>query len=375
MMHHRGGASRCRGSGLIRALVVVAWTTLIQACVDDGQGPAPPIPEDPVLNLQQTLVRSLNDAILPAVSAFVMEAQALDDAAAEFCTAQDAATLAALQQRWSTTFEQWYRLVLYNFGPLDDNFVFPAYTFIDSLRLRGTNYLETVRAEIADDINSSRELNAVYFGNKTFQRVGLLALESAVFETSTPEHSNEAGDILAEYRFQPRKCEVLLGLSTQLLAQAQYVENGWLTEHLDTGRPFRDLFLAGELEDGTAPLSQVIISSQEFLDYLQARNVVITAAQVSRHAWQAIDSSIDEVELLLRGERGESGSIFDFMESVGRLNEKAAVEDSLNQVRQAIADRDPAMLEITLGFLDGNFKREIPDSLDIDLGINFTDGD
>jgi hypothetical protein len=33
------------------------------------------------------------------------------------------------------------------------------------------------------------------------------------------------------------------------------------------------------------------------------------------------------------------------------------------------------MLEISLGYLDGNFKREIPDSLELDLGINFSDGD
>ncbi|MEM0953941.1 MAG: imelysin family protein [Pseudomonadota bacterium] len=362
-------------TGGIHALVCLFMTIVLAGCVNDGQGPEPPVPENPALNLRQTLERSLEGAILPAVNAFLAEAQALDTAAEGFCAVQDAIALEELQRRWKSTFEQWYRLVLYKFGPLDDNFVFPAFTFIDGLRLRGTNYLETVRAEIVDDLDDVRVLDDAYFGSKTFQRVGLLALESAIFETSTPEHSTDAAAILSEYGFQPRKCDVLLGLSGQLLSQAQYVENGWTTEHLDTGRPFRELFLAGELEDGTEPLSQVIISSQEFLDYLQARNVVITAAQVSQHAWQAIAASIDEVELLLRGERGEAGSIFDFMESVGRLNEIAAVEDSLRQVRQSIADRDPAMLEITLGFLDGNFKREIPDSLDIDLGINFTDGD
>jgi hypothetical protein len=63
------------------------------------------------------------------------------------------------------------------------------------------------------------------------------------------------------------------------------------------------------------------------------------------------------------------------MASTGSQNAVAAVEDSIVQVRQAIANRDIDMLEISLGFLDGNYKREIPDSLELDLGINFSDGD
>ena len=44
-------------------------------------------------------------------------------------------------------------------------------------------------------------------------------------------------------------------------------------------------------------------------------------------------------------------------------------------MRQATADQNEEMLEITLGFLAGNFKREIPDGLNVVLGINFGDRD
>ena len=98
-------------------------------------------------------------------------------------------------------------------------------------------------------------------------------------------------------------------------------------------------------------------------------------APVSGHIWEAIEASIDEVERLLRGGSGSTVAIFDVMNATGNQNAVATVEESIAQVRQAIGDRDPDMLEITMGFLDGNFKREIPDSLDVNLGINFTDGD
>ena len=63
------------------------------------------------------------------------------------------------------------------------------------------------------------------------------------------------------------------------------------------------------------------------------------------------------------------------MKIKGNENFIPAVESSIEQVRQSIADQNVDMLEITLGFLDGNFKREIPDGLNVDLGINFSDGD
>ncbi|MEM8942688.1 MAG: imelysin family protein [Pseudomonadota bacterium] len=347
------------------------------ACVDSGGDSSDQRVE--VVNeaaaLQAAIDESVDSAIVPAVQDFLRDAQELRDSAEAFCNISNESNLLAVQERWKTLFQQWYRLSLYNFGPLNDDIIFPTFTFIDSLRLRGTNYLATVRAETENDISIDDPLTDEYYARKTFNRVGLLAVESVAFETSTPEHSNDPVDILAEFDAQPRKCQVLLGLTGQLESRAEQVESGWLTEFKDSGLPYRTLFLDGQLEDGTDPINQLLIASQEFLDYLQARNVVTTAAQVSMFSWEAITATVDEVEFLLRGASPASNSIFDAMVATGNQNAVAAVEDSIVQVRQAIANRDPAMLEITLGFLDGNFKREIPDSLEVELGINFSDGD
>ncbi len=361
----------------IQFLSMLATTMLVSGCVDGGSGSdAIEEPVNPAVTLEAAVQQVVDNAIVPSVQAFLADTEELHAASTAFCAAPDEVMLSAMQNSWRATFEQWFRLSMYNFGPLDDDIVFPPFTFIDSLRLRGTDYLETVRSENATDINSGRDLDDAYFASKTFQRVGLLALESAIFETSTPEHSSNPDEVLAEFAFQPRKCDVLQGLSGQLVERARYVENGWLAAHRDSELPYRTLFLDGQLdEDGTEPLSQILISAQGYLDYLQTRRVVATAGQVSMHAWEATTATIDEVELLLLGNQDTTDSLFDVMEATGNQNAIAAVEDSIAQVRQAIAARDLDMLEISLGFLDGNFKREIPDSLEVELGINFSDGD
>ena len=51
------------------------------------------------------------------------------------------------------------------------------------------------------------------------------------------------------------------------------------------------------------------------------------------------------------------------------------INSNLEEVRLSIAAKNPDTLDIALGKLDGNLKRDIPDGLKVDLGINFSDGD
>ncbi|MEM8548896.1 MAG: imelysin family protein, partial [Pseudomonadota bacterium] len=154
--HYRTGGHGVGFSRLRALLLIVLLGGALSACVNDGGGddPAPEAPAvNPVVTLEAALERSTDNAIIPAVQTFLASVEAMDSAAESFCAAPDRASLSVLQGRWRTAFENWYRLSLYNFGPLDDDFIFPAYTFIDSLRLRGTDYLETVRSEIMADLD------------------------------------------------------------------------------------------------------------------------------------------------------------------------------------------------------------------------------
>lgn len=358
-----------QGLGALTTLTVL---TTLTACTNDSQGPAP---TELTTSVNDALEQAIDYSVLPAVAGFQARAKALNSAADTFCNQQNADNLTTLQQTWRDSFLQWYRLSLYNFGPLNDDFVLPTYTFIDSLRLRGTNYLGTVRSDITRDIASTKTLDDAHFANKTFQRVGLLPLEALIFETSSSEHSQNTTDILAEYASEPRKCLILKGVASQLLVRAESVNNGWSTTFKQSPHSYRTLFLGNQLEDGTAPLSQLLISAQEFLDYLKARKVVNNTARLSNTSWDALAVAINEVTSLLSGTNKTSASFFSIMTATGHQNEVADVRQHLAEARDAIANRNVDMLHIALGELDGNFKREIPDALDVNLGINFSDGD
>lgn len=334
---------------------------------------------DPVVATSETLTLALqqavDNAVIPAVDGFREQANLFGDAADDFCTVTDENTLSALQARWHTLSEQWYRLAHYNFGPLNDDLVFPRYVFIDSLRLRGTDYTESVRSEITADMAGNHVLSDAYFNGKTFQNVGLLALEAAVFETASGEHSKTSVHIITEYKNNPRKCEMLDGLARHLIKQATYVQNGWKSVYINSSQPYRTLFLNNQLGDGSAPQTQLVVAVQEFLDYLKARSVATTAAQLSGHSWENLAAAIDEISSLLEGTEKTSVSFFSLMASAGYQNSVDNVRANIAEARQSIQDQNAALLEIALGKLDGNFKREIPNGLDVELGINFTDGD
>lgn len=345
---------------------------LLSACTGERQNDPVPVTTESI----DTAVEEVVDGqIIPLAQAFALQASQFQSDGTHFCGAPDAARLATLQSSWRALNARWYGLAIFNFGPLNDDIVFPKYIFIDSLRLRGTNYTETVRTEISDLLAATTALDEAYFAGLTFQKVGLLALELLAFETASAEHASDSVNIVAEYQNHPRKCEILTGMANQLIKQADAVRDGWQIEYKSSGEPFRTRFLANELDDGSDALSTLLISVQAHLDYLQARSVATVAAQIADTAWESIGASIDEVERLLEGSEQSEISLFQLMEAAGFQVTVEQVKQNIASVRAEIANEDPTMLEIELGKLDGNFKREIPSGLEVELGINFSDGD
>lgn len=334
---------------------------------------------DPVVATPQSLTVTLEQAIdfsvIRAVDNFYSESNLLSSEANEFCALQDEESLLTLQDRWKALMLSWYRLASYNFGPLNDDFVFPVYTFIDSLRLRGTDYTETLRLEIATNLSETHTLDEPFFSGRTFQRVGLLALELMIFETSSSAHSREQSEIVAEYQTVLRKCDLLLGFAGQIEKHATYIYEGWNVSFKGRSSSYKTLFLDSQLDDGSLPLTQLLVAVQEYLDYLRSRDVVNLTAQISSYQWESLQASISEVEQLLEGTEKTTFSFFSIMSATGNEDAVSLVRSNIATAHTAIKDKDSALLAMALGLLDGNFKREIPDSLDVDIGFNFTDGD
>ena len=351
--------------------LVFANALLLGACGGSRQN-------DPVVtseaSLDEVVKKAIDNSILPAVDNFYAQANAFESEAETFCLAPDETGLSSLQSAWLVLARAWYHLLPYNFGPLNDDIIFPAYIFIDSYRLRGTDYTATLRNEINLNISGEHTLDVDFFGAEPFQKLGLTALELLVFEVASNQ-SQVGSEIVAEYLAEPRKCETLLGLTEQVQLRALYVSEGWHSSYLGSGTSYYQLFINNELEDGTEALVKLITSVQEFLDYLAARNVAVSVAQVSGESWTLVSASIDEINSLLTGLGDTRFTFYGFMLAGGHELEVNTVQENIEFARSAISQSNATDFAVASALLDGNFKREIPNSLEVVLGISFSDGD
>ncbi len=325
------------------------------------------------------LEQIIDNTVIPSAQAFQSQVSAFNSAASSFCTSPDATGLSNLQSSWNAMALAWYGLVPFNFGPLFDDTVFPQYQYIDSYRVRGTDYTATVRTNQAGLINGDTELSSSYFDARTFQYVGLLALEVASYEALadgvTDDNRTDAATVLAEYQASDRRCGILTGLAGSLQSRADYVVNGWTVDSQSSGTPYRDLFLAGETIDGAEPLTEMISAVQSYLDYLQQRNTVGNVAQIAGTSWAQMSASIASIEATLAGTENSTITLFGLMTAGGNSTDVDTVQANIDAARVAIASENTTDFNSLAAELDGNFKREIPDGLDVSLGINFSDGD
>ena len=326
-------------------------------------------------NLEQAIQQAIDQTIIPASQDFAEQTVQMRNLAEEFCIAFDIDSLSAAQNQWRKTSESWYRLANFNFGPLNDDVIFPTFTFIDALRLRGIDYLASVREDTIKNLESTQDLNSSYFAGLTYQKVGLLPLEVALFETASDLPSRDLQAIVSDFQNNPRKCEIVNGLTTELSRHGQAIEQEWLVDFNDSGKAFRDLFLNHQLENGTEPLTLLLTSVQEYLDYLRKRNVVSVAAQVSEHSRQNMAAAVDTISQLLNGSEKNPISFFALMSASGNHSAVETVRGNLALAQESLTEQDYVRLDLALSQLDGNFKREIPNSLNVELGINFSDGD
>ena len=357
---------------------VVLTSVLLSAC---GATSSSLSSSDTELNIAATEV--IDNTIIPAANRFQQQVEILVTDSQSFCTAGNITTdnLAALQQQWIDTNLAWYALLPYRFGPMINSEVLPTYIFIDNYRQRGNDAHNTIRGKIdaliaaSSDAAYNAELSTLGANSQ-----GLLALEVALFEDAANE-SQVASDITTEFLNSPRKCQLLADFGTKLLSRAEDVHQGWTTNYRDTGKSYRDLIVNNQLEvalddeAGEFAVKKITISMQEFYDYLGKRNVTTNAAQLSDSIWLALDNSLKTTEELLAGTESTSIS-FDAIMANNRFEQTVLdIKANIQTLRTALEEKNTIDTQAAAAILDGNFKREIPEALDINLGLNFSDGD
>lgn len=347
---------------------ILMCSMLVNACGGERKNDPIKVSEG---SIRKAITEFTDQTLIPDLNNFLQQAETLDEKGSQFCSDTNSTTLAAVQQQWYATSKAWYRILPYNFGPANDDLLDPRYRYIDYFRERGRDRTGTVRTLLAEFLAAnttfSDEFTLAY-------EVGLMPLELALFETSATQ-STGSTEIINEYAGNSRKCVILNGLTQRLVADARYLQQGWEEDHLGSGTPFRDIFVNNEQEDGSQAIDTLLVSVQEFLDYIPKRDVISAAHPVAGGGWDNVSSSINAISKLLKGTDGTVVSIFSLMEAAGEDVAVNTVEGTLIQARLHIGQQDATSFYTDSATLDGYFKREIPDSLDVSLGINFTDGD
>jgi predicted lipoprotein len=328
-------------------------------------------------------IEVIDNTIIPAAYRFQQQVETLVSQSEVFCTTAQITTdnLALLQEQWTKTNFAWFQLLPYRFGPMINSEVLPTYIFIDYHRQRGDNDSETIRSNIDTLIASSSDASyASTLSQMGANSLGLLALEVSIFEEAANQ-STAPRDIVLEFQSTPRKCQLLTDFGQKLLVRADTIHRGWASNYRNTGKSYRDLLVNNQLEEvlddeaGESAIIKILLSVQEFYDYLGKRNVTSNVAQLSSSVWLALDNALQNTEELLAGVESTTLS-FDAVMANNRFEQTVTnVKDNIQTLRLALEEKNTIDMKAAAAILDGNFKRDIPEALNINLGLNFSDGD
>jgi len=333
------------------------------------------------LNISATEI--VDNTIIPAANRFQLQVKTLVTQSQHFCSTGNSTeeNLEKLQQQWTETNFSWYELLPYRFGPMVNSEVLPTYLFIDNYRQRGHDESSTVRNNIDKLIASANDnAYALTLSQLGASSVGLLALEISLFEDAANQ-SIATTDIASEFQNTPKKCQLLMDFGQKLLARAKDIQQGWTINYRETGKSYRDLLINNQLEEtlddeaGESAIKKITISMQEFYDYLGKRDITTSAAQLSNSIWQALDKSLMSTEELLAGTDETTLSLNSIMANNRFEQTVLSVKDNIQTLRTAFDEKNTTDMKAAAAALDGNFKREISEALDINLGLNFSDGD
>ena len=398
--------------------VVTALLSLLCACGGER-------PNDVIAISQQQIDTSLGNIvdqqIIPDIRIFNSASGRLLSTSQNLCElAADpqqplenlTAQITTAQQQWLQLSHAWHRLLPFNIGPLNDNIITPEYLFIDSFRLRGVRYLGQVRNTITELKSNTEPLTDERFAALTFNRVGLIALESALHETHPLDDSpssQQISDIAQEVRDQVRKCEIIVGYAKQLDLDAQRLLSQWTVAFTsqndqadDQGNkpstPFRQRLLGRQLNDDSDPLGLLLTNIQQYLDFIRRRDAVNGYQPLTQQGFATTASSLASIRQFLEGGKSINSSNPDGSDSGSenspfssnnastptlirliKLSGNAQQVDEINALFDAafnaIETQDSTSLYSFTSELDGKFKRDIPDALAIQLGVTFSDGD
>jgi|GEM_PF-6167116 len=356
-------------------LAVPFFLLSLSACskTEDGS----PAEEEPVVSLPEETRRKwvagvADGQLSDSVNLFVDKAEVLAATADAYCMAPSRGHLESAQRAWVAASSGWYETQLFLFGPVDVDPVFPLFSFIDSLRLRGEDYRETVSATQETWTSSGEALDAEFFSDQRFQFVGLLALENQLYLSEGDEGGGGAGG--AGMSIGEPFCPILMGLAGELESRADELKRGWFEEPIEGEKTFLTLLKEGNLPSGHDSMVQVMLSAAQYAEYLYKRKVASVAGQISGEGWAFLEVAVVSLRRLLE-EEIDGCSLLGLLDDQGNASAVEDIINTLSKAAEAVVSQDQPGLETEFRALERHFKTDIPVALGIDVGLAFTDGD
>lgn len=359
----------------LRSLIVAAAAAMLLACGSESSSKHTVYQEPRTADV--AVAGIIDHSVIPAAENFYTQAAQLESAAQNFCAAINQTSLTQVQNQWKQTSTAWYRLLPFNFGPMINDIVEPEYIYIDALRHRGINNTESIRADIRTMMDADTALTLADFQQKGNQLRGLLALEILLFEHHNTA-SNSAAEILDDYT-NSHKCAILSIYSNRLAVRAESIASGWTNNYKNSGQSYRDLLINGGLEnitteDGAPAAEKLIVSAQEYFDYVPRRLVLDKAAQLSGNIYPQLMASVAAVEHMVEGQANSEDS-FSALLTENSPRYLFTIRSNIQRAKDSINEGNNADIYAAFRLLDGNMKRELKNGIGIGLGLSFSDGD
>lgn len=334
---------------------------------------------------------AIKESTVPAIDDFALKISTLNTEIDNFCTGPaDTTKLSTVQNAWKDSFNSWYGVLPFKFGPLSiTNNSSAALDYIDFYRnataANQTIFLDNSNSEISTFIDAAGTISETSLSNSRPKELGLLTLETALFETLAGD-STTASNIVIDFNNETEKCDFIQAIGYELNTRTTTIQNQWKVDYRNTGISYQTLFSQNTLEEyfssfdddgkGTPASEAVVVSIQEFLDFIGNADIINELNRYGNDTiWSALAKSVDSIEKILDQSDTTELSIYAVMKNNGYEQDVETIKTNIIDLKDKITNKNITDFEAAAKALDGNFKTSVINGLNINKGLTFADGD
>ena len=248
-----------------------------------------------------------------------------------------------------------------------------------------TIFLDNSNSEINTLIDASGTISETGLSNSRPKELGLLTLETALFETLAGD-STTASNIVIDFNNETEKCDLIQAIGYELNTRTTTIQNQWKVDYRNTGISYQTLFSQNTLEEyfssfdddgkGTPASEAVVVSIQEFLDFIGNADIINELNRYGNDTiWSALAKSVDSIEKILDQSDTTELSIYAVMKNNGYEQDVETIKTNIIDLKDKITNKNITDFEAAAKALDGNFKTSVINGLNINKGLTFADGD